>query len=62
MAIRVAVRSVCLSREVESVRVQERSVDGSQYNPLFAWDAVVRDVRISYADIILGGRIPDVES
>ena len=55
-------RTSCLSRYVDSVRVQERSMDGTEYNPLFSWNAGVRSVRVCYADVLLSGRIPNVKS
>ena len=57
----MAVRSVCLTWDLQSIRVQEGSVDGSKYYPLFSWDSIVRYVRIGYSDILLSGRVPDVE-
>ena len=36
-------------------------MDGTKYNPLFSWDTSIRNVRVSYADELLGGRIPDVK-
>ena len=36
-------------------------MNGTKYNPLFSWDVGVRSVSVSYADILLSGRIPDVK-
>jgi len=51
-----------MSREVEFVSVQERSINSPKYNPLFSWDAGIRSVRVYYAGKQLGGRIPNVKS
>ena len=61
VVIGVAVRNVVLTWELQSVRVKEGPVDGSKYYPLFSWDSIVRYVRIGYSDILLSGRVPDVE-
>ena len=37
-------------------------MDGTEYNPLFSWDAGFRSVRVSYAGIPLGGRISNIKS
>jgi len=46
---------------MQIVRVKEGPVDGSKYYPLFSWDSIVRYVRIGYSNILLSGRVPDVE-
>ena len=43
------------------VRVKKGPVYGSMCYPLFSWDSIVRCVRISYSDVLLTGRVPDVE-
>ena len=62
VVIGVAVRNLVLTWELQSIRVQEGSEDGSKCYPLFSWDPVVRYVGISYFDILLSGRVPDVDS
>ena len=61
VVIRVAVGYVVLTWEMQIVRVKKGPMDGSKYYPLFSWDSIVRCVWIGYSDVLMAGRVPDVE-